>query len=510
MEEQYNCFSKNQVCEFIILFLRQFFDIGNSAGSIISEAVGFIKTFQRLSAPKTFSARFSSECLEMFDWASKIIQNITINISDGIPLYDFEAFLIYVLAIPLTILIFISRVQVTFFCFQVWTYGIAIMLGSGIGFCQISLSKMLGLTIPSVILSIATFLYIRNIGLSSIFCNKEKVENEFNEEEEEESPVAHDILIPFTLAFDLGILIFIGIASPVLQLRPRLANILVIIFAIAMVVILSFEIIDRCCSKNYVLHSKMILGKLLFFFVNLFSILIIPCTNSFGKIMIGEFKNQWQCIIGYIVLGLILPIGLNFVLIYYDYPDICDKYKRREYGINLYKYIELIDIVRQVAYALSALFDCTWACIAIEIAWCIFVLAIRPYINLSDYFLTVGNSLVIFVGNVIAICMEKENKFFSFEAAVGFFIAACIPAIISIYVFFFLEFQTKLDPCIFKLSKIPDDELESDLLAIKNKYIGESFDKLSTVFKIITPIAWCIFSLNIPIIESNNLFYDNE
>ena len=102
--------------------------------------------------------------------------------------------------------------------------------------------------------------------------------------------------------------------------------------------------------------------------------------------------------------------------------------------------------------------------------------------------------------------MEKENKFFSFEAAVGFFIAACIPAIISIYVFFFLEFNTKLDPCIFKLSKIPDDELESDLLAIKNKYIGESFDKLSTVFKIITPIAWCIFSLNIPIIENNNLF----
>lgn len=44
---------------FIFIFVTELFGIGNSAGSLISEAIGLFRTFQRLSATKAFAVHFS-------------------------------------------------------------------------------------------------------------------------------------------------------------------------------------------------------------------------------------------------------------------------------------------------------------------------------------------------------------------------------------------------------------------------------------------------------------------
>lgn len=93
-------------CPFCRLFLSQLFEIGNSAGSLIGEAVNLFRTFQRLSATKTFATKFSSECEGMFSWATDLVKNIISSFQIQ-PFKDIELFWLYTVAIPLLILTFI-------------------------------------------------------------------------------------------------------------------------------------------------------------------------------------------------------------------------------------------------------------------------------------------------------------------------------------------------------------------------------------------------------------------
>ncbi|KAK8846994.1 hypothetical protein M9Y10_019568 [Tritrichomonas musculus] len=47
-------------------FFKELLGIGTNAGSLIIEAISIFKTFQRMSATKTFSVHFSKDCYKMF------------------------------------------------------------------------------------------------------------------------------------------------------------------------------------------------------------------------------------------------------------------------------------------------------------------------------------------------------------------------------------------------------------------------------------------------------------
>ena len=149
-------------CPFVSTFLLNFFDFGYNCGSIITEIISLFRTFQKLSAPATFSAKLSPKSLEMFEWAKKIIEKFA-NLVRTNPLTDFELYEIYTLIIPITILIFFSSIISNKFILYCIVYGLFIMLGSGFGFIGVES----GMAILLIIFSSAILL----IGILSFrFC----------------------------------------------------------------------------------------------------------------------------------------------------------------------------------------------------------------------------------------------------------------------------------------------------------------------------------------------------
>ena len=69
-------------------------------------------------------------------------------------------------------------------------------------------------------------------------------------------------------------------------------------------------------------------------------------------------------------------------------PDLYDKY---EDGFVIF---EFIDFGRQIAYAFSAAYDESWACIAFEILWIISFSIIRPFKSPCQYIFQGGSSFI--------------------------------------------------------------------------------------------------------------------
>lgn len=135
------------------------------------------------------------------------------------------------------------------------------------------------------------------------------------------------------------------------------------------------------------------------------------------------------------------------MLIFGQYSEVCDKYKKKEKSkINLYCYIELVDIIKQVIYAIVSAYDLLWGCIGVEAAWVLLLIITRPYCQVSEYANALGSSLVLFIGNGATLYAEyHETQYFSFKVAVGFVILASTPAIISAYLYFIFDFDADIN-----------------------------------------------------------------
>lgn len=471
-------------CQFCSLFLKQFFDIGNAAGSIITEAIGLFRTFQCISAPKSFSTRFSRECLEMFKWATRIIELITENIQTT-PLTTYESFTVYSIVIPLTILIFISSIILgRDFGLNIIIYGFFLAFGAGFGFIQINNKLAIGLTVASAVLIGGAFFFT---AYSESFITHYFFE--INRFKSKDLKIGRKTGIPFFFSACSTCFFFFLLCTHIFLRRMILSLIAFIAIAIALFIMSCFDgcytCCCKCCSKKYTKVGKLV-QKECGFFINCLQLLIIPSTELFVELMQSNYKNRWCIILTYLFVSLLLPMSMVLITILTDHPNICDKYKTpKSFSFNFYYYVELIDIVKQVVYAIFATYDIIWGCVATEICWFIFIIVLRPYKAVSDYSLTVGNSLLVFISNGAILYSEKhESGMFSFKFAFYFVLVCCIPAILSIYLFFI--FDADFD------EEDSDDERHEDQITFGMGYVAA----------IITPLVWLFYGTNMPLISN--------
>lgn len=169
-------------------------------------------------------------------------------------------------------------------------------------------------------------------------------------------------------------------------------------------------------------------------FTNILTILFIPSTSILIDLMHGEYKNNWNIIIGFIIFALLFPL---FITTIYVFGDENDKYRK-----DNFIYFEYVDIGKQIIYAFVSAYDIPLACLAVELAWILLFLAIRPFKSPSEYVLQGGSSTIVIIGNIIAlVCEYKKTGFLSFKSSLALVISACIPAIAAIYVYFIFEFE---------------------------------------------------------------------
>ena len=457
---------------FFAIFLKQFFSVGNSAGSIIQEAVSLIRLFQRLSATKSFSAKFSKDCLDMFKWAANLVEYFTSYVRTT-PLSDYELFTLYTFIFPLSILIFISSsISAKHLIFGILLCGSFIMLGSGLGYLKVDKDWAFLLGAPAAII-ILIILIVKLCKCCIKLCQKREIRIKGNKK------------LRFTFSIVSSCAIFFFLMTPIMENRAHLTKIISIAISVLIIICLISEIWLQYSLKFLLEYVGY---KLLPFFINCFSMLIIPSTESFVNIIQGNYKGLWQCIISYIGISLIIPVAMTLMMIITRHPDIEDKYIEPDSLFTIVApYFELIDIVKQVVYAVVSAYDFVLGSLITEIIWVILIIIFRPYQNISDYSLTFGGSLVVIIANsAIIYANSHDSPVFSFTISLIFVIIACVPAIVSLYLYF-----------IFDFVKNYDDDFSS---SFDSDEIDDPTYKLGLVANLLTPFAFFFYATNITII----------
>lgn len=449
-------------CVFFILFIKQFFDIGKNSGSLLQEGLNIFRTFQRLSATKSFSAKFSNDFVGLFQWARNIINLIVNNLFRIKPFTNFELFCLYSLVFPISILTFISSFRPKLFNFISFLLS-GLVLTAGVGFGYIGINNTI--TIACCICSILAIIGIAVFLEFDFFSDNSFEKNTF-------------IL---TKSLGQAIIVFICLITPFCLYRYKFQVIISVISVIIIVISFFVEFLQRNCCE---FSLEFIEGKLISFFSELLSLLIVPSAEAFAETNKAiMYHNRWATIIAFIMV-LIIPCGLILVMIISKIDDIYDQYVSDEVYSFLLPYLDLVDNIKQVLYAIFASYDNNWACIGLEAIWVLIIVALLPYKCKSNYFLSLGNSLVMFMSNGAALYADAHGTvFFSFAITLIFVIFACLPSIFAILVYFYCDFETKLE--------ISD----------------ENEDKLNIIFKstkYALPITFFIYGLNVSTILMKN------
>lgn len=426
------------------LLFSQLFDIGNSAGSLIVEALNIFRTFQRMSAIKSFTVKFSNNCFSMFDWAKKLIQIIS-NLIGLTPFTNLELFLFYSFAFPLSILVFVSTVIPNFHLYNHLSLFVVItFFGIGIGSIGGELSNVLIFTIAPAVIFIIYMVYY----YCPVHCHK-RVGNSMDTCCFYNTCDCCEISVNFWFSKPLfaGCFFFLIISAPISYYKGLLWIYLPAITTT--IIIISFireYVVYKCKDIDDEIEFERSAGNVILFLINFLNLFLIPSIENFGELIQGKYKTNWNIISSFVVNSLVLPIAITIIMVISNYYKIAIKYKEVDFGFNFYCLIELVDTVRQISYAIVAALDILWACIGIEIFWIILIIVVRPYRNISDYSLAFGNSLVLLISNGAALyCDMNDTASFSFGITLFFVILACIPAVVSIYLFFIFDFQVYFD-----------------------------------------------------------------
>lgn len=454
---------------FVSVFLRHFFDIGCNCGSIISETFELIKTFQKISATISFRTRFSPECAEMFSWATDIA-DLFVSFIDTNPLNDFEVYSIYTLILPVIIMSFLFRMSMKgyYFIFAIIPVGLCLMLGTGIGFFTVN--NILAITLTSIsgsilIIGMIFFSCCNEVNLFCILGDLLTNSGDFHYlQSMTVDKFFYSLKIPIFLAYVLVI--------PIMMNREILiTQYSVIIGVIAFVeTVVSFGF--RCYEW---LDEKVIGERIVELSISIIQLLIIPSTRSFIELMQGVYKNEWRCIVSYVVLSLIYPFIIAFINVYSGNLDASQRYKEETWR----QYIALVDTIKQILYAIFAGYDIVWACLFIDLAWAIFILITRPYRRWSDYFLECGNCFITVAANSLVLySIYQDSKMLSIDVAIPLIAVAFVPAIVSLYVFFSHDFG--------RYEGYTEDDF---------------FEIISGFSLVLAPVAWIIYGLNLPLID---------
>lgn len=435
-------------------YLKQFFGASSSAGSIIMQALNLFKTFQRLSAPKSFALHFSHDCFKFFSWAIDFVKIIFGSELLGSPVSDFELFQIFTFVFPLTILTFIcamilkKKIYVYFLIVAVFA-----IFGLGIKLLQVYFIAGIPITIVSLIIIVLIILKIIKLDILQFLASIE----------------SNDFII--TMSFlNTGFIMFV-MMIPIFAERWPICVMFSMLF---MVTFFLMAFIEACCHCSCCPHEEEISSKTLMFVINLLSLLIIPSTEYFVKMV--QSIRIWNMIVGYIIISIIFPFFFNLMMIIVNHSKFSSKYKQTNTVWNKYYFFEIGDIFKQIVYSFFAIYDIIWGCIFIEIIWIVLLIVFRPYADKSEYVISVGNTLIVTISNSVILYYNyhKSTKF-SFTSALIIVVFACAPAIVSIYVFFICDFT--FDEC----------EIDEECFTTP----------LSIIILYIAPIIWAIYGLNI-------------
>lgn len=494
LKDSFNKFKKT----YFYLFIKDFIDIGNSAGSLLIQAITLFRTFQRLTAPKEFKTKFPHEFQVLFTWAKNLFDVITKNFRTN-PLNEFETFNIYTLIFPLTILTFISTTHLQHY-FLIFIFLLAAFFGLGIGIAYVKIEMSYAPAIMGPMGGfIFLFLLIYTTCYSPIACCCKKKEKQLSNDEDDENEKNSDDQIykgfstilyftRFTFSTVLSGLIFYASLIPIMLKRWRLTKIISIIMGIIPAPLFFIELILKAfLSDRFTLQEKMN-G----FLIKMLTLLIIPATEAFSTLIQNDIKNKSFAIASYFGVSFLIPLALLITMIIVCNPDIKDKYKESKY--NIFYYFELIDVLKQVGYAFAAAYDYLWVCLFLEVAWAIAIIAVRPFDDISEHFLSIGNSIVLIISNSVFLHSKKNDHItLNYGLSIFFFVLACIPAVLSFYIFFIFDF--------LKDGKIEEDE--DEILDEKLENI-RCAKKVSIVASIISPIGWFCYGLMFPTIANIN------
>lgn len=426
--------------EFLKLFCKQFFDIGKRSGSIIREAFNLFRTFQRISATKSFSARLSTECLSMFQWANELIQIIATNLFNVRPFSNYELFSIYAMVFPITILTFIASLEyddeqkLSIILCPILFITSAFVGAFFVCPDSFQIIAIIGFSLGLLVLVITIIVYCRRR------VKKEKKNEE--EKEKEKDPFFLDSFIFTKVFFKTGI-VFLIMMIPFCLFRYKFQLLIISIISILVFIIIMLELVYLLCDLELICYLYGIFSLL----GELITLLIIPASSKFAQInQTDKYYNSPVNILAFIV-SLILPIVMILLLLFinreeesklYNNPLCCN--------IPIYLFHDLIDNLRQIAYAICAAYNKPWACIGLEVSWILLIIALLPYKKKSEYALAFGNSIVMFMSNGAAIYAETHGtKIFGFKLTVIFIIFACIPSLLAILLYFIFDFETEMD-----------------------------------------------------------------
>lgn len=466
-----------------LLFIRELFDIGNSSGSLLAEALGLFKTFQRIGATKTFSAHFSDQCYKMFSWAINIIEILKLTFYFR-PLSDYEIFYIYIFAIPMAIITYVVASLYSFFIFLFYIlYAFFLMIGVGFGYINYNKSITIGLLVTALILVIIIIILlfcgcdIGEIIVMMIFGFYQSGDDDLKEfMNVKDSKSKYVLKVSFALS--QAFFVFSILIIPILKKSSNLTK----IYSIGVIVILTLcTIIEGivACVKFYKNNDDDQEDKNDTAYISIgltcFSLIIIPSTKYFMIVNSDVYKNNWRCYIGFILFALIIPISITTAMIIGRVPFIVRKYRNHYMAFG-----EIVDIVRQVVYAIVAALDIPWACIGLEIAWIILIFISWPYKYISEYVLQSGNSLVVIIETSVCLAADRKGTgFLTFKLSLILVIIACLPAIFSLIIFFLFDFGYR-----------ERDKGKANVVLC-----------ITVIFRLISPFAWLFYGFGVALID---------
>lgn len=484
--------------DFVSLFLGQLLDIGGSSGSIFIEAINLFRTFQRLSATKSFAAKFSDNCLKMFQWAKDIIQIFINSFFRVIPFTDFDLFSIYNYVFPIVILTYFTMINASRYV-QTFTYFIfyiiVFLLGIGLGF--------FGLNTMSAILITTIFLFIGLIFMAVTLCcckSKKKKEKIDKIMDKEDGRIDKEIdkydrwlfgnkFVEFisTRATFISVIILTVLMFQFTMNRYKLQ---IAVEILSIILVITSVILEFIFNEVIVSFTDFYI-KITIFLANFLSLLTVPQAESFITLLQGNHHKKWNIFVGYIFNSFITPILINILMLFSYSKKVVSKYTDRDGFSYLYLVIiDMIDTVRKIAFALVSAFDIIWACVGIEVFWLILVIATRPYKNVSDYFISIGESLIVLASNsAILVSNYTDKKVFNFTITMIIVLLACLPAVLALIFYFVCDFDTEI--------KDSSDSYDGD---------AEDSALIINIFgKVALPISCLTFGMNMPMVALNKI-----
>lgn len=463
-----------QVCNELLSF-------ADSNRSLIKDAIDLFRIFQRVSASRTFYARFSSDCYKLFEWATDFIAMISDAIVPKEHFSMYELFQLYCLASNIfmanfILILFTSNKFITFIPF----FGLAILFGAGYSYAEynakyvvILVAVACGITIFSVAGIIIPYIPCFTYLFCSFYRGIQRIT------EDGATVINRRGFLKLTMMMVAGAIVFSTATSPIM-FRHRVIG---IYFCIVMSAIIVCAFIYEIFI--YLFKKPLKISNLIQLVNKIIDLCLVPGTETFIQLVLTSFGVQWNVVVSFVVLTVIFPIVITVVLIISGYEDLTDTYKSDK--CCDYRYIEIVNHFHRIVYAMLAALDIPYGCIGVEGAWLLLIIIIRPYNSYSDTILNMGESIIMILGNTAAVA---GSGFFSFEVSILFVALATTPVIFSVIAYFAFDFE---------VPRLEDEKSMDDLDG--NKEIippeSDSMEMLALTAIFLAPISWFLFGTNI-------------